>query len=315
MPDHDHDHSHDHLPQGKVFVFALALTLAFAAIEAIGGWFANSLALWGDAGHMLSDTAALGLAALGAWMAGKPPSRRHSFGLGRAEVLAATINGLLMLIVVGGITVEAVDRLRHPPAVSGLTVIAIGAAGLIVNAWIVKILHGSGKSLNTRAALIHVLGDLLGAAAVVISGIVIYLSGWTLIDPILSLLINVLILVSSVRILMEALHVIMEGVPRGLNLHDIGTSLAGVEGVLSVHDLHIWTVSSGNVALSAHVMVRNLAGWEILLGRLQAHLETHYDIHHVTLQPEPVTRVILPADQLLGGHENEPRKSSRPSSR
>lgn len=306
MAHSDHDHSHDHLPQGKVFVAALALTLAFAAIEAAGGWWANSLALWGDAGHMLSDTATLGLAALGAWMANRPPSEKHSFGLGRAEVLAALINALLMLLVVAAITYEAVNRIRHPPAVGGLLVIVIAAAGLLVNAWIVKILHGGGESLNTRAALIHVFGDLLGSAAVLISGFVIYFAGWTLIDPILSLFINLLILIATGRLLNEALHVMMEGVPRGLNLTEIGVSLARLEGVLSVHDLHVWTVSSGTVALSAHVMVSDLAGWELLLGRLQAHLKQHYDIRHVTLQPEPVTRVILPADKLIDSGDAAP---------
>lgn len=310
--EHDHSHSHDQLPRGRVFVAALSLTLLFTIIEAAAGWWANSLALWGDAGHMLTDTAALGLAGLGAWVAERPPSERHSFGFGRAEVLAALINALLMLAVVGAITYEAVARLRHPPEVHGLTVIVVAAAGLVVNIWIVRILHASGESLNVRAALIHVFGDLLAAAAVLISGFVIYFGGWNLVDPILSLAINVLILVSSLRLLNEALNVMMEGVPRGLGLTEIGTSLAGVDGVLSVHDLHVWTVSSGNVALSAHVMVRDLAGWELLLGRLQEHLGEKYGIHHVTLQPEPVTRVILPADKLIDGGRSlpPPRKLS-----
>jgi cobalt-zinc-cadmium efflux system protein len=271
-------------------LWALVLTLVLALIEVGGGWYAGSLALLGDAGHMFSDTTALGLAAFAAWVARQPPSLRHSYGLVRAEAVAALFNGFFMVAVVIGITLQAVQRLQEPRTIDSMTVMAIATAGLIVNLVVFRMLHGGEKTLNVRAALLHVLGDLLGSVAALLSGIVIYFTGWTAIDPLLSFFICALILISSLRLLREVLHVIMEGVPQYLDLREVGSTLAGVNGVVQIHDLHIWTLASGRVALSAHVVVHDMGQWDTLLDTLRHLLHEHYDIEHVTLQPEPAVR-------------------------
>ncbi len=295
MAAHPH-HRHDSRApaSGNALFGALLLTLLYAGVEAIAGWWSESLALLGDAGHMLSDAVALGLAAAAAWVARRPPSARHSYGLGRAEVVAALVNGLLMLAIVAGIVVEAFARLHAPRPVAGVAVVGVAAAGLAVNLVVLRLLAHGGKTLNVRAALLHVLGDLLGSVAALIAGGVIWLTGWTPIDPILSILICALILFSSVRLIGEALHVIMEGVPPHLDLAEIGRALAGADGrVSSVHDLHVWTLSSGRVALSAHVVIGDLRVWDGILANLRRVLHERYAIDHVTLQPEsPVATLV-----------------------
>jgi cobalt-zinc-cadmium efflux system protein len=268
------------------------LTVALAAIEAAGGWWASSLALLSDAGHMVSDATALGLAAVAARIARMPPSPRHSFGLLRAEVVAALFNGVLMLAVVFGISLRAVQRLIEPEPVAGGVVIVIAAAGLAVNVVVLWLLHRGEQSLNIRAAILHVLGDLLGSLAALLSGLVIYTTGWMTIDPLLSFLICALILLSSLRLLREVLHVIMEGVPPHLDLPEVGKAMAQVRGVKEIHDLHIWTVSSGMVVLSAHVVIYEMANWDKVLDALRDLLRERYEIDHVTLQPEPATRIV-----------------------
>ncbi|MEO6697359.1 MAG: cation diffusion facilitator family transporter, partial [Gammaproteobacteria bacterium] len=274
---HSPSHVHGSSNQ-RVLGYALALTLLFAVVEGVSGWRAGSLALLGDAGHMVSDASALALALLAAWVARRPVSARHSYGLGRAEVVVALLNGLLMLVIVAGIVVSAIERLRAPTPVMAGTVIVVAALGLLINLAVAYLLSHGEQTLNLRAALLHVMADLLGSVAALASGVVIYLTGWATIDPILSLFICVLILYSSVHLLREALHVIMEGVPLGLDLPEIGRVLATVEGVSSVHDLHIWTLSSGMVALSAHIMVSDLAHWEERLAELRTLLHDRYGI-------------------------------------
>jgi cobalt-zinc-cadmium efflux system protein len=271
-------------------LWALLFTLVLALIETGGGWYAGSLALLGDAGHMFSDATALGLAAFAAWVARQPPSLRHSYGLVRAEAVAALFNGFFMVAVVIGITLQAVQRLQEPRPIDSMTVMTIATAGLIVNLVVFRMLHGGEKTLNVRAALLHVLGDLLGSVAALLSGVVIYFTGWTAIDPLLSFFICALILISSLRLLREVLHVIMEGVPQYLDLREVGSTLAGVHGVAQVHDLHIWTLASGRVALSAHIVIHDMRQWDTLLDSLRHLLHERYDIEHVTLQPEPAMR-------------------------
>lgn len=288
----NHGHAHSHRPASEqVLLWCVSLTLALALVEAIGGWWAGSLALLSDAAHMLSDATALGLAAFAAWISRRPPSARHSYGLMRAEVVAALINSLFMLLVIAGITWHAIQRLLDPQPVAGGMVILIALAGLAVNLVVAWLLHRGEQTLNTRGAMLHVIGDLLGSVAALLSGLVIWLTGWTPVDPLLSFLICALILLSSLRLLRDVLHVIMEGVPRHLDLHEIGRALAaGHGGVREVHDLHVWTVSSGMVALSAHVVIEDMAHWEAILTDLRTLLHDRYDIEHVTLQPEPATR-------------------------
>ncbi len=306
MYEHDHK-SHDH-DSGRLLIRALLLTLGFAGVEAITGWWAGSLALLGDAGHMFTDSSALGLAALAAAVAKRPSSQRHTWGMGRAEVLAALSNALMMLAIVIGLTYGAIDRLQSPVEVKGGAVMLVAAIGLLINLVVLRMLshgdhhghdHGHGGhaghgNLNVRGAMLHVMGDLLGSVAALTAGAVIYFTGWTPIDPILSMVICVLILISSLRLLRESLHVLMEGVPAHLDLDDIGNSMARTHGVISVHDLHIWQVRSDQIALSAHVVLRDMGDWLKVLDNLNKSLARHYGIRHVTLQPEPISEVRVP---------------------
>ena len=286
MKTHDDAHEHHHHGDDGALSWSFGVIAAFAIVEATGGWWSGSLALLGDAGHMVTDACALGLAALAARIAHRPATHQHSFGLARTEVVAALVNGALMIGVVTFIGIEAVQRLRNPIPVSGWIVSLIAAIGLLVNIAVALRLHRSEQTLNSRAAMLHVLGDLLASVAALVAGFVIVTTGWTPIDPILSLLICILILISAIRLLREVLNVIMEGVPPGIELPEVGRFMAATEGVLSVHDLHIWAIGSGRPVLSAHVVIRGLDEWTEILSALQEALKVEYGIDHVTLQPE-----------------------------
>lgn len=289
---HAHDHAHSHglgghqHGSGRVLIWALLFTLLFTAVEAAGGWWAGSLALLADAGHMLTDSSALGIGALAAWLARWPASRLHSFGLQRAEVLGALINAILMVAVVVAIVASAIARLGEPAPVAGWPVMVIALIGLGVNTIVAAILLRGEQTMNVRGALLHVMGDMLGSVAALIAGGVIVLTGWTPIDPLLSLLVSVLIGISAIRLLREVAHVLMEGVPRDVDAAEVGDALAEVGGVRSVHDLHIWSLSSTQNALSAHIEVRDLADWQQVLPQLQHVLAERFAITHSTLQPE-----------------------------
>ncbi len=269
------------------FVAALAVTLAYAVVELVGGLWSGSLALVSDAGHMFSDAVALALAAIAVWLARRPPGLRHSYGWARAEVIGASLNGLLMLGVIVVLVVEAVERLLEPRPVIGGGVMVIAFIGLLVNGAVAYMLGSGEHNLNTRAALIHVLSDLIGSLAALIAGAVIYFTGWLPVDPILSLAIAGLILVSTLRLLRDAVHVLMEGVPAAVDLEHIGQTLAQVAGVASVHDLHVWSITSGQVALSAHLEIDDLAAWPRILADAREVMRGDFGIDHVTLQPEP----------------------------
>ncbi|MHB8254213.1 MAG: cation diffusion facilitator family transporter [Acidiferrobacter sp.] len=284
---HSHHHQdHEHDATGRGLWASLGLTLVFALVEAGTGLFAHSLALLSDAGHMLSDTLALALSLFAVWMGRRPPSARHSYGFARTEIIAAFVNGLVLIAVVTAIVVEAIRRLQHPEPVAGGAVMIVAALGIVINGGVVYALSQEKRTLNTKSAILHVLGDLLGSAAALVAGSVIYFTGWLPIDPILSLVISGLILYSTVQLLRETLNVLMEGVPRHLDLRTVGRALAEVSGAVSVHDLHIWTLSSGTLALSAHVVVDDLAHWNGFLEVTQGLLHDRFDIDHVTLQPE-----------------------------
>lgn len=285
------DHRH-HATGGRRLLIALVLTTVFALVEAIGGWLSGSLALLGDAAHMLTDSSALALGALAVRIARKPPSHRHSYGLQRAEVIGALVNALFMVAVVVAICMAAFQRLQTPQPVNGLAVMVIAFIGLLVNAGVAFILSRGEQTLNIRAAMLHVLGDLLGSVGALAAGVVIYFTGWLPIDPLLSVLISLLILVSSFRLLRDVVHVLLEGVPREIDYHEVGRAMAGVEGVREVHDLHIWTLSSVSFSLSAHVRIADMAGWPAIIDRLSDMLTRHFGIEHITLQPEPHTRML-----------------------
>ena len=303
--------AHAHPPHAKVenhagpaLWAAAALTLAFAGLEALGGWWTGSLALLSDAGHMLTDGGALALGAFAAWMAKRPPSRRHTYGLGRAEVLAALANAATMLVIAAAIAYEAFSRLDQPRAIEGGIAAAIALAGLAFNVGIMKWLAPHKHDMNARAAALHVLGDTLGSVGALVSGVVIVLTGWTPIDALASLLICALIAFTSLRLLREAVHALMEGTPLRLSAQEVGMALAQHPDVASVHDLHIWTLSGSRIALSAHVVVSDLSHWELTLHGLRHLLQERFGIEHVTLQPEPpavsTVRVPVPDPRQLG---------------
>lgn len=316
MADHQHtsdaqlslergeSHAHHHVghdsEQGKLLA-AVAVTLIFAFVEAVTGWWSGSLALLSDAGHMFTDSSALGLAAFAAWLARRPPSARHSYGLVRAEVLAALFNSVLMLALIAYIVAEALTRFQNPQPVAGGVVMLVATLGLILNLGVGWILSRGAHSLNSRAALLHVMGDALGSVAAIVAGAVIYFTGWMPIDPILSIVVSMLILFSAFNLLREALHVLMEGVPSHIDLSRVGQDLAAIHGVLRVHDLHVWTLSSGTIALSAHLEIKSLGDWPEILPRAREQMDTKHSIRHTTLQPEVL------AESPLLYHPSRPR--------
>jgi cobalt-zinc-cadmium efflux system protein len=283
--DHGHHHHHDHAASTRVIAIALTLTAVFALVEALGGLWAQSLALISDAGHMITDAVALALGLVAQVVSRRPPSRRNSYGYARAEVIGGFVNALVMLGVVVWIAVEAVQRLLQPHAVAGGAVMAIAALGLAVNIAVAWMLSRAAQNLNIRAAMLHVLGDLLGSVAALVAGAVIYFTGWTPIDPLLSLAVALLILQSTWSLLRQTTHLLMEGVPGHLSYEEIGRAVTAQSGVLGVHDLHIWNMSSERVALSAHVVIADPAQWPYLLTALQRLLDQRFGIDHVTLQP------------------------------
>ena len=286
---HQGDAKHVHVTEGRsnsALAGALIVTLLFAVVEVMFGFVANSLALISDAGHMVTDAASLGLALLAQLIAKRPPSARNSFGYGRAEALAAFVNGLAMLLVVAWIVFEAVQRFAAPRPVAGLTVLIVAAIGLAVNLGVAWMLSRDQASINTRAALVHVMGDVLGSLAAIVAGAVIWVSGWMQIDPLLSILVSLLILKSTFAVLRESYHALMEGVPHAIDYLQVGADLAQVPGVLSVHDLHVWDMSPGQPALIGHLRIRSLREWPEVLALVNAMLLDKHGIDHVTLQPE-----------------------------
>jgi len=281
-------HDHRHVPGSRqALIVALVVTLGYGLVEFVAGAAFHSLALMSDAGHMLSDALALGLAAFASWVGSRPAGTRHSYGFARAEVVAAFVNGLAMLLIVVVIAVEAISRLLDPQPVTGLGVMVVAVVGLLANLFVAFLIGRGERNLNTRAALFHVVGDLIGSVAAITAGAVIYFTGWQPIDALLSLVIAVLILGSTVRLVLDALHVLMEGVPAGMRIEEIRSAIGTFAGVRTVHDLHVWNISSGQVALSAHVELDNLDNWAALLESARQMLQTRFGIAHVTLQPEP----------------------------
>lgn len=283
------DASHHHFTQGRrqsILGWAVLLTLGFSLVEALAGFWSNSLALLSDAGHMVTDASALGLALLAQLIAKRPPSAKHSFGFGRAEALAAFINALAMLAVVGWISFEAVQRFTNPEHVKGEAVFIVAIIGLAINLLVAWLLSHDRKSVNTKAALVHVLGDLLGSVAALAAGVVIYFTGWLQIDPLLSLLVSALILKSTVGVLRDSYHFLMEGVPHHIDYLQVGEDLAAVPGVLSVHDLHVWEMTPGQPALIGHVEIPEMDAWPEVLRAIKTMLLEKHGIDHVTLQAE-----------------------------
>ncbi len=272
----------------------LGITLGTLLAEVVGGVLSGSLALLADAGHLLTDAIGTGIALVAVTVANRPAPAKRSYGNFRAEILGALVNGVLLLVVCAVVLVEAVRRLLHPGAVSAGPVIVLGVVALVANAVSLRLLHeGQAQSLNVRGAYLEVLGDLLGSIAVIVGGVVIAVTGWVRADAVASLVIAGLIAPRAVALLREALHVLAEGTPRGVDLDELRTHLAEVPGVVDVHDLHVWTITSGMPVLSAHIVVADGAaeaaagcGDGSVLDRLAACVGDHFDVEHSTFQIE-----------------------------
>lgn len=270
----------------SVLGLAVLLTFSFSAIELIGGIWANSLALIGDAGHMVTDSASLLFALIANRIASKGADDVHNFGHGRVEVVAAFINGLVMLCVVVWLFVEAFERIQTPPAVSGGSVMAIAFAGLIINIGVAWSLSRDKKNMNTRAALLHVMGDLLGSVAAIAAGGIILAGGPAIVDPILSMFVGVMLLHATYTVLRDAVRVLLDSTPEGIEYVEVGEFISSIAGVTHVHDLHVWTMCPGHAALQCHVRIESAECWPAILNEIRSGLRKKFGIDHVTVQPE-----------------------------
>jgi cobalt-zinc-cadmium efflux system protein len=282
-------HGHVHAPAtGSVLKLSIFITLLLVGVEVFFGFRANSLALISDAGHNFTDALALALAAIGYYLQSKPADKIKTYGYHRAGVLAAFVNSITLLLISAYIFYEAWQRLAAPRPVAEDTLMSVAAASLLVNAAIMWGLHRDrAHDLNIRAAWVHMLGDALSSVALIGGGALIYFTGWTRIDPLLSLFIGALIVWSAWDITHESLNILLEGLPRGMRLEDVISAMRGVEGVIDVHDLHIWSLGSSTHALSCHVLIEDMPPSEsrAILGRLNEVL-CGFHIHHTTVQFE-----------------------------
>jgi cobalt-zinc-cadmium efflux system protein len=285
--DHSHGHSHSHGEgAGRSLGIALGITLVLLFGEAIGGWLANSLALLADAGHVLTDGAALGLALFVTWLARQPGKPEKTYGYLRWEIIAALFNAATLLVISAWIVVEAVLRFRHPEPVQGGLMFWVSLAGLAGNAVSARVLHGShAHNMNVRAAYLHVLGDLLASVGVVVAALLVHYFGWTAADPVASIVTTLFIVHGAWRLLRESVDVLLEATPNHIVLDDVRATIAGIGNVDGVHDLHVWTVTSGMVALSAHAIVRDGNQHQAVLEQAIDRLKK-MGINHVTLQLE-----------------------------
>jgi cobalt-zinc-cadmium efflux system protein len=286
---HGHDHDgHSHVPErfDTAFAIGASLNAAFVVAELAFGYAANSLALISNAVHNLSDVIALLLAWGGAWLAGKRPTETHTYGYRRASILAALFNAGLLLIAVGGITVEAVNRLREPAEVAGWTVVWVAALGILVNGGTALLFaRGRHGDLNVRGAYLHMAADAGVSLGVVVAALLIMVTGWLWLDPAISLCIAAVVLVSGWELARDSLNLAMDAVPKGIDLPEVKDFLAGLDGVLEVHDLHIWAMSTNETALTAH-LVRPGGHDDAFLHHVYAGLSLRFGIHHATLQVE-----------------------------
>jgi cobalt-zinc-cadmium efflux system protein len=282
-------------------------------IEAIGGWLSGSLALIADAGHMLTDAGALGLSLLSGWIALRPASDSKTFGYRRWEILAALINGAVLFGLAAWVIVEAIQRIQDPQPIRAQLFLIVAAAGLVVNLVSLRLLHDMRHgNLNTRGAYLHVLGDAFGSAGALAAAAVIALTGWTLADPIISIVLALLILIGAWRLLRESTDILLEGVPGHVSMTEVQGRMLGVPGVTAVHDLHVWTVTSGMVAMSGHAIVPELAshpevleGIRVEMARLGiSHVTIQLEVQHECEEPRTVTTSAYAAHRHHPGHKH-----------
>lgn len=292
MHSHGHGHHHHHHHgTGSILRWSLIVTTLFVVVELVAGIQAHSLALLSDAGHNFTDALALGLAWAGVYLESKPADETKTYGYHRAGVLAAFINALTLVGLSLWILYEAVTRLRAPESVHETVMMAVAGLGLAVNTGIMLALRGASHGdLNVRGAFIHMLGDALGSVAIIAGAVVIRFTGWQQVDPILSILLAVLIAYTAWDIVRESLNILLEGLPRDMNLGEVSAAVRAIEGVLDVHDLHIWSLGSSTHALSCHVLIEDVppSSSEVILRRMNAMLLDKFDIGHTTIQFEHV---------------------------
>ncbi|MGZ5366206.1 MAG: cation diffusion facilitator family transporter [Aeromicrobium sp.] len=290
-----HEHSHGSGVQHRSrLAVVLVLSLTVLVVEAIVAWITGSLALLADAGHMLGDTfgIAMALAAISVAQVGGRPGTRRSFGYHRTEILAAALNGLVLLGLAVWVAINAVRRLGDAPEVDGPFMIAAGAVGLVINVIGLMLLRaGAKESLNVRGAYLEVVGDALGSVAVIVAALLITTLDWFLADPIASLLIAAMIVPRAVSLLRDVAEVLLESTPKDVDLEELRAHMTGMDGVQDVHDLHVWTITSGMPVMSAHVVVEDsvthMGQAEVVLDRLRSCLADHFDVEHSTFQIEP----------------------------
>lgn len=285
---HAHDHGDARTMNRRRLLLTLFLALGYAGIELVGGLLTGSLALLADSLHMVSDVAALALSLLAVWMAARPASGRRTFGNSRAEILAALANGLALAVVAIFITIHAVERFMTPRDVAGEGVMVVATGGLLINLiglWILE--GGRSESLNVRGAWLHVLSDTLASVGVIIAGAGIWAFGWLWIDPAVSMIVSALVLLSAWHLIREALDVLMETAPAHLDPEEIRDALVDVQGVESVHCLHVWTIGSGEISLSSHLVIAPERDAEGLLQHVRTTLTERFGIDHTTIQIEP----------------------------
>lgn len=295
---HSHDHGHAHGAIGghgrdadrRTLYLVLALAGTWMFVEAAGGILANSLALLADAAHMLTDVAAIVLALLALRFASQPATPEKTYGYYRMEILAALINGVVLMVLCFFIIREAWARFRDPVEVGGTIMLVVSMMGFTVNAIMAFLLHRSaGESLNLRGAYLHVLGDLLASAGTITAAVVILTTGWWVADPIISVIVALLILYSSLKLVRESVDILLEAVPSHLDVGEIQAAVEAIPGVDLVHDLHVWTVTSGYFAMSGHAIVRNLDQSQEVLRAIHDMMHDRFGIRHVTVQIEERT--------------------------
>jgi cobalt-zinc-cadmium efflux system protein len=288
---HSHSHSHGHSHGGggsrTRLAWTLGLIILYMVAEAVGGWLTGSLALLADAGHMLSDAAALGLSLFAMSMSRRPRTAKQTYGYHRLEILAALANGATLVAISLLVMIEAVHRFGHPEAVDARGMMGIAGGGLLVNLAALWILHaGRDENLNMRGVWLHVLTDALGTVQAIVAGALIWGFGWQWADPVASVLISLLVIYSAWSLLREATGVLMESAPAHIDVNEVHQALEGVSGVLEVHDLHVWTITSGMESVSAHVVVEDRRFDCDVLGEIRATLHERFGIHHITVQME-----------------------------
>lgn len=288
---HGHGHGHTRADSRRRLTIALGITVSLLVVEGVGAWVTGSLALFADAGHLATDAVGLAVALAAAVLAGRPPSARRTFGFGRLEVLAAAVNAVLLLAVGGTVLVQGIRRLADPAPVSSAPLLVLGVVGLVGNLaalWVLA--RGDRASLNMRGALLEVLGDALGSIAVIAAAAVIWTTGWLQADAVASLVIAALIVPRSALLLRDAAHVLLEGAPTGVDTGAVRAALLSIDGVTHVHDVHVWSITSGETAMSAHLVVDGVdcvgCGDESVLDRAATLLHERFGLEHTTLQIE-----------------------------